>query len=200
MLKHRPDTSLETLLNIFNYIWTTGKFPDDWQYAIIIPIPKPGKDPAEPNNYRPIALTSCLCETLVRMINKRLTWFLKSNNHILRFWSGFRSDCSTTDNLVRSETFIRDAFIKKKHVVAVFFDLEKAYDTTWRYGILKDIHKLGLRGRLPTFIENFLADCAMQVRVSSSLSNYYDQEQGVPQGVFCLQHFLVLKLMILLNV
>ena len=46
---------------------------------------------------------------------------------------------------------------------------------------LKDIHKLGLRGRLPTFIETFLADRAMQVRVGSSLSDYYDQEQGVPQ-------------------
>ena len=54
------------------------------------------------------------------MINKRLTWFLESNNHIWRFQSGFRSDCSTTDNLVRLETFIRDAFIKKEHVVAVF--------------------------------------------------------------------------------
>ena len=182
MLKHLPDTSLETLLNIFNYIWTTGKFPEDWTLATIIPIPKPGKDPAEPNNYRPIALTSCLCKTLERMINKRLTWFLESNNHISRFQSGFRSDRSTTDNLVRLETFIRDAFIKKEHVVAVFFYLEKAYDTTWRYGILKDIHKLGLRGRLPTFIENFLADRIMQVRVGSSLSDYYDQEQGVPQG------------------
>ena len=180
--KETPKGKQETLLNIFNYIWTTGKFPEDWTLATIIPIPKPGKDPAEPNNYRPIALTSCLCKTLERMINKRLTWFLESNNHISRFQSGFRSDRSTTDNLVRLETFIRDAFIKKEHVVAVFFDLEKAYDTTWRYGILKDIHKLGLRGRLPTFIENFLADRTMQVRVGSSLSDYYDQEQGVPQG------------------
>ena len=64
----------------------------------------------------------------------------------------------------------------------MFFDLEKAYDTTWRYGILKDIHKLGVRGRLPTFIENFLAESAMQVPVGSSLSDYYDQEQGVSQG------------------
>ena len=112
MLKHLPDTSLETLLKIFNYIWTTGKFPDGWQYATIIPIPKPGKDPAEPNNYRPIALTSCLCKTLEKIINKRLTWFLESNNHISRFQSGFRSDRSTTDNLVRLETFIRVAFIK----------------------------------------------------------------------------------------
>ena len=31
------------------------------------------------------------------------------------------------------------------------------------HGILKDIQKLGLRGRLPTFIENFLADRTMQV-------------------------------------
>ena len=60
--------------------------------------------------------------------------------------------------------------------------MEKAYDTTWRYGILKEIRKLGLRGRLPTFIENFLADRTMQVRVGSSLSDCYDQEQGVPQG------------------
>ena len=47
---------------------------------------------------------------------------------------------------------------------------------------MKDIHKLGLRGRLPTFIESFLADRAMQVRVGSTLSDLYDQEQGVPQG------------------
>ena len=86
-----------------------------------IRIPKPGKDPAEQNNYRPIALASCLCKTLERMVNKRLTWFLESNNHISRFQSGFRSDRSTTDNLVRLEKFIRDAFIKKEHVVAVFF-------------------------------------------------------------------------------
>ena len=32
-VKHLQENSLETLLNIFNYIWTTGKFPEDWQYA-----------------------------------------------------------------------------------------------------------------------------------------------------------------------
>ena len=54
MLKHIPDNSLETLLNIFKFICTIGKFPEDWQYATVIPIPKWGKDPAETNNYRKV--------------------------------------------------------------------------------------------------------------------------------------------------
>ena len=54
-----------------------GHFPLSWSQAIVIPIPKPGKDNTDPNNYRPIALTSCICKTMDRMINKRLVWFLE---------------------------------------------------------------------------------------------------------------------------
>ena len=182
MLKHLPPKSLQALLDIFNDMWETGTFPESWELATIIPIPKPGKDHAEPNSYRPIALTSCLCKTLERMINVRLVWYLESNNLISPVQSGFRSERSTNDNLVRLETFIRDAFVAKEHVVAVFFDLEKAYDTTWRHGIMRDLHELGIRGRLATFIENFLADRWIQVRVGSTLSEKFDQAQGVPQG------------------
>ena len=116
------------------------------------------------------------------MINKRLIWYLESNNLISPIQSGFRSERSTNDHLIRLETFIRDAFVNREHVVSVFFDLEKAYDTTWRYGIMKDLHDLGLKGRLPIFIQSFLEDRTMQVRVGSTLSDLYDQEQGVPQG------------------
>jgi hypothetical protein len=55
---------------------------------------------------------------------------------------------STLDHLVRFETFIRNAFAKKQHAVSIFFDLEKAYDTTWKYGILKDLFDMGLKGKL----------------------------------------------------
>ena len=85
------------------------------------------------------------------MINKRLVWYLESNNLLTMFQSGFRAERSTIDNLVRLDTFI-----KREHVVAVFFDFEKAYDTSWRYGILKDLHNFGLKGRLPNFIKSFL--------------------------------------------
>ena len=199
MLKHLPETALDTLLHIFNGIWTTGVFPESWRLATIIPIPKPGKDHAEPTNYRPIALTSCLCKTLERMINKRLVWYLESNNLITKLQSGFRAERSTNDNLVKLETFIRDAFIKREHVVAVFFDLEKAYDTTWRYGILKDLHNFGMKGRLPNFIKSFLEDRTIQVRVGSTLSDLYDQEQGVPQGAILSTTLFNVKLNDIIN-
>ena len=154
-------------------MWETGKFPESWELATIIPIPKPGKDHTEPTNYRPIALTSCLCKTLERMINARLVWYLEINNFISPVQSGFRSERSTNDNLVRLETFVRDAFVKKEHVVAVFFDLEKAYDTTWKYGILLDLHELGVKGRLANFLESFLAERSIQVRVESTLSDTF---------------------------
>ena len=53
---------------------------------------------------------------------------------------GFRSRRSMIDHLVRFETFCREAFIHNQHLVSVFFDLEKAYNTTWKYGIMKDLH------------------------------------------------------------
>ena len=130
-LKHLPSISLEFLLQVFNEVWVSGRFPTSWKEATIIHIPKPGKDNTDPSNYRPIALTSCLCKTLERMINTRLIWFLESNGLITNFQCGFRSKRSTSfDHLVRLETFVREAFIKKEHLTAVFFDLEKAYDTT----------------------------------------------------------------------
>ena len=59
------------------------------------------------------------------MINDRLIWFLESNNLIFGNRAGFRKDYSTNNHLVRLESFIRDAFIKKEHCVAIFFDLGK---------------------------------------------------------------------------
>ena len=58
------------------------------------------------------------------MINDRLVWFLESNNLISGNQAGFRINYSTND-LVRLESFIRDAFIKKEHCVAIFLTLKR---------------------------------------------------------------------------
>ena len=53
---------------------------------------------------------------------------------------------------------------------------------TWKYGILQDLHGLGPRGHLPEFVKNFLNNRSFQVRVGNTLSDPYDQIEGVPQG------------------
>ncbi|GBM30988.1 RNA-directed DNA polymerase from mobile element jockey [Araneus ventricosus] len=60
--------------------------------------------------------------------------------------------------------------------------MEKAYDKTWRYGILKDLYGIDFKGNLPIFIQNFLKTRSFRVRIGNTLSDVFYQEEGVPQG------------------
>ena len=113
---------------------------------------------------------------------------------LTHFQSGFRKHRSTTDQLLRLESFIREAFVRREHVVSVFFDLEKAYDTTWKYDILRDLQAAGLRGRLPLFISDFLSNRSFRVRLGSLLSDTCEQEMGVPQGSILSVTLFILKI------
>ncbi|GBN04418.1 putative RNA-directed DNA polymerase from transposon X-element [Araneus ventricosus] len=174
--------SLSHLLFLFNRIWTEQKYPSQWHEAIVIPILKPGKDPSNPLHYRPIALTSCLCKTFERMVNARLVFELEKQGCISPLQSGFRRGRSTFDNLVLLETQIRNAFVRRNHLVSIFFDIEKAYDRTWRYGILLTLFNFGFNGNLPIFLRNFLSRRTFRVRMGNFYSNHFMQSQGVPQG------------------
>ena len=81
---------------------------------------------------------------------------------------------STADHLVRFDSYIRNAFAKKEHVLAIFFDLEKAYDTTWKHGVLSDPYDLDFRDHLPTLIDGFLSHRLFQVRAGSNPSDNYE--------------------------
>jgi len=128
------------------------------------------------------------------LINTRLVSYLEKLKLIMPIQSGFRKQCSTTDQLVRLETSVREAFVNKQHAVAIFFDREKAYDPTSKYGIMKDLFDVGLRGRLPIFIGNFLKDRQFQVRLATHLSTLFDQEMGVPQGSILSVTLFALKI------
>ena len=73
-------------------------------------------------------------------MNNRLMWVFESKGLLASEQCGFRKKHSTADHLVRFDIYIRNAFAKKEHVIANFFGLDKAYDTTWKHGILSDLY------------------------------------------------------------
>lgn len=182
MLNHLPESSNKFLLKIINKIWDTGIHPKSWKTATIIPVAKPDKDPHQATSYRPISLTSCVCKLMEKMINTRLVWFLEKNNCLSPVQFGFRKNRSTLDPLLRLSNHIQQGFANGKQTIGMFFDLEKAYDTTCRSGILNDFVNMGIRGNMMKFIKEFLTDRFIKVKVGSSLSSPFSQIEGVPQG------------------
>ena len=65
------------------------------------------------------------------MINIRLTWLLELRNLLSNLQTGFKVKRSSIDQIVHIDTLIQEAFITTEQDVAVFFELENAYGTSW---------------------------------------------------------------------
>lgn len=182
MLQHAPPHILNTLLDIFNEIWFSGSFPATWRDATIIPILKMNKNPSLLDSYRPISLTSVLCKVLERIVKNRLQWELERRKLLSPVQSGFRCSRSTLDRIVLLQNSIIEAFTKKQHFLAIFFDFNKAFDSIWRHKIMDTLHKWNFRGRLVVFVLNFLTSRKFNVKLGPTLSTTRDFINGVPQG------------------
>lgn len=182
LIKRAHPSFLRALLYLYNWVYRDACFPASWGLSVIVPFLKPGKEPTSPSSYRPISLTSCLGKLMEKMVNRRLVWFLERNELICPVQSGFRANRSTTDNLVQLDSAVHAARRSRQHLIGVFFDIQKAYDTAWRYGILSKMFAFGLRGCLPLFVQGFLTNRRICVRVGGVLSSERVLEEGVPQG------------------
>ena len=90
------------------------------------------------------------------MVNNRLTKKLEPK--LSDTQSGFRKGRSTLDQLVRLVNVIRTARLRKRKVLAVFLDLEKAFDLMWRSGVILKLTEYGIKGRTLKWIKDFLTD------------------------------------------
>ena len=94
--------------------------------------------------------------------------YLENNKLLTPIQCGFRRVHWTIDHLVRFDTCVKKEYAEGKHVTASFFDLEKAYDSAWKYGMLKNVYRMGIRGNLANYIEGFLKDRLFKIRVGST--------------------------------
>jgi hypothetical protein len=170
------------LLGVYNKIWKTGDFPTGWTEATVIPILKPGKDPNEPKSYHPISLTSCICKVMEENVNRRLQYIIESRKLLPETQFGFRRNKSTTDVLITLENFIMDAIRKKEYTALLSLDISKAYDTCWRFGVLRKLKQWILHGRILKFISDFMSNRKLKVAVGNHYSTPTSIENGVVQG------------------
>ncbi len=70
----------------------------------------------------------------------------------------------------------------KRSTVAVFLDIDKAYNSVWIEGLLYKLTKIGLSGCSIGWLREFLVSRKFCVRVGGHVSALNRIENGVPQG------------------
>ncbi|XP_058448897.1 uncharacterized protein LOC131428855 [Malaya genurostris] len=189
LLQRLPLSVKVTLLELLNKIWSNGEFPASWRNAIVVPIPKPNCHDTGPAAFRPISLTSCMAKLLERIINRRLITELELNGRLDKRQHAFRPGRGTDTYFAELEKSLPTA---DEHCLIASLDLSKAYDTTWRHGIVRTLKKWRIRGRMLNIIQSFLSERTFQVSVGRHLSREHPLENGVPQGsVLSVTLFLV---------
>jgi hypothetical protein len=83
-----------------------------------------------------------------RIVTNRLEAYLESNNILDKEQAGFRYFRSTTNALFTFVQSIFNGLNQKESTVAVFIDLEKAFDSVWREGLLVKLAHVGVKGKL----------------------------------------------------
>ena len=151
ILRNLSSTFHSRLLALYNRSWQLGRLPKRWKTATIAPIPKP----ADPENPRPISLLSVVDKVMERMVLPRLTWKLGPlHDHVRAYLQGR----GTTDCLMQLFISVSDQpqrTIKQKPI-AVFLDLEKAFELANKLAITDKLIERGVRGRMLAWLADYL--------------------------------------------
>ena len=65
------DDAVKVLQSIYQQIWKTQQWPQDWKRSVFIPIPKKG-NAKENSNYRTIVLISHASKVMLKVLQTRL--------------------------------------------------------------------------------------------------------------------------------
>ena len=180
-LKALKCTIAPPLAFLFNKSIESGSFPEAWKTAVVAPIHKSGSR-SEVSNYRPISLLGSISKLLERIINKRLTSFLESNNLLTKRQFGFRRGRSTEDAVTLTTDIISSHLDNGRCCIGVFLDLAKAFDTVSVPILLKKLAAHGIRGTALKWFTGYLSNRTQCVRIGDYLSNLKPITFGVPQG------------------
>ncbi|GBM27751.1 putative RNA-directed DNA polymerase from transposon BS [Araneus ventricosus] len=182
MRKNIPCTMIFEITENKNNIFKFSYFPKAWKTAVVVPILKPGKDPTQPENYRPISLHSTLSKQTENFIFDKLNVHLVRKKFLCPEQFDFRKSLTTTHQLLRVVEHITSGFEKGECTGAVFLDVQKAFDRVWIHGL---IHKL-IRYKTPLhllqLLKSYLEERKFTFKIGNSISEAKIMRAGIPQG------------------
>ena len=169
------------LARLFKLCIKTSIFPAQWKHALVQPIPKKG-DRSNPNNYRPISITSAISKVFETIINEHILNHVESFNLLCDRQYGFRKARSTGDILSYLTSLWASTMRDFGESFIVALDISKAFDRVWHPALLSKLPHFGFPPSLCSFIENYLSGRSLSVVVNGSASDRCTFNSGVPQG------------------
>ena len=164
VIKKTSDIISPILAMHFNYLMSIGKFPDELKLGKITPIYK--KDNEELlKNYRPVSTLPIFGKIFEKVIYDRLYNYFVSQGALYDRQFGFRKNHSTSHALNVSIDHIKTAISNGDHVLGIFIDLSKAFDTIDHNILLSKLMKYGVRGQSLSLISSYLANRSQCVSI-----------------------------------
>ena len=121
------DDAVKVLHSIYQQIWKTQQWPQDWRRSIFIPIPKKG-NAKECSNYYTIVLISHASKVMLKILQARLQQYV--NRELPDVQAGFRKGRRTRDQTANIRWIIKKAREFQKNIYFCFIDYAKAL-TVW---------------------------------------------------------------------
>ena len=110
VLKTGKDIIKGHLLELFNRILSSGKYPTLWSFGLIVPIHKKD-DRSKAENYRGITLLSALGKLFTSILNDRLYDYMTKKGILKAEQGGFKKRHGTAESIFILKTLI-DKFVK----------------------------------------------------------------------------------------
>ena len=120
----RHSAVVKVLYSIYQQIWKTQQWPQDWKRSVFIPIPKKGNT-KECSNYCTIALISHASKVMFKILQARLQQYM--NCELLDVQAGFRKGRGTSDQIANICWIVEKARKFQKNIYFCFIDYAKAF-------------------------------------------------------------------------
>lgn len=167
------------LLRIFNLSMSQYKFPEEWKRSVMFPVFKKGSKRSI-ENYRGIT-SLCTGSKLLEIVVGEVIMF-NCRSVISSVQHGFTPGRSVSTNLMEFTNFCIENMAAGRQVDAVYTDLKAAFDRIDHDIALQKFAKLGFSSRLCCWLESYLKNRIIQVKIGSELSDEFTNGSGVAQG------------------